>query len=242
MTKRLSSITGLGFLVLTVISPLQAQTVEDILAKMIEARGGAEALFAVKDCAMYGEIQYQQGTSATLSIFWKVPGKYRQEMQTDTMLVASFLNGDSGWAVNPRNPRGQKMSGEALKILVRNALPPAAICDPAGHGLVFEIKGRETALGKDCFVLEMTYPDGFKEQQLVDSQSYFVIIKRFKSAGGSGPAVDSEIRYLGYKRFGGVMFPSTYANLADGREYNRVKIADIKVNGGLEDSLFEPEK
>lgn len=242
MSNRLPSMAGLLVLVLAVFSPLQAQTVDEVLAKMIEARGGAEALLAIMDCAMYGEVHYQQGTSASISQFWKTPDKYRQEMQTDTMFIATFLNGAAGWSINPRNHRGQKMSGEPLKTLVRNALPPAAICDPAKHGLAFELKGRETALGKDCYVLEMTYPDGLKEQQLVDSQSHFVIIKRSRVVMDNGATVDAEVRYLGYKRFGGVMFPSLYANLADGREYNRVKIADIKVNGGLADSLFEPEK
>jgi len=243
MSKVLFRILGLGFIALAAISPSAAQTVDEILGKMVQAQGGTEALLAVKDYAMYGDVQlHQQGMSASFSLYWKAPDKYRQEMQMDAMFIASFFNGDSGWGVHPRAPKGEKLSGAVLKSLKRSALAPSAICDPAKHGLTFELKGRENVSGKDCFVLEMTFPDGFKEQQLVDSQSYFVIKRRFKTAGDSGPVVDAEVLYLGYKKFGGVMFPSVFANVAEGREYNRIRIADIKVNGGLADSLFEPEK
>ena len=81
MIKRTILVCALVFFVFGFVAPDgNAQTIEEIRAKIIEAQGGKAALGSIQDRTITGDIEIvQQGLSGTLTIYKKEPDKRRSD-------------------------------------------------------------------------------------------------------------------------------------------------------------------
>src|SRR5262245_7764485 len=109
----------LSALALVVLLPqvAAAETVDDVIAKNLKARGGLDKLKAIQSMRMTGKMMMGPGMEAAFTIEVKRPKRMRFEVTVQGMTIIQALDGDMGWTVIPftgkKDP--ERMSADDLK-------------------------------------------------------------------------------------------------------------------------------
>jgi len=216
-----------------------SQTSEDIIQKMIEIQGGKKTIESIADTTMSGTIELvQMGLSGAISVYKKEPDKRRVDVELMGMLITQAYDGTLAWWVNPQTGATEEMPETEAANMKREAMPSVALLNPKKYGLSFAYKGKETIEGKDHFVLEQTYPDGFKATLYVDSTTYLTTKSKGTQNTQMGE-VEFEQFASDYKKVNGMMLPHSVVTYSNGAEYMKITLTEVKFNTGLEDSFFK---
>ena len=217
----------------------ESEKAQDIIEKMVEAQGGTKLLKGIKDMTMTGTFELvQQGLSGPLTFYKKEPDKRRADVELMGMLITQAYDGTLAWWVNPQTGATEEMPETEAANMKREAMPSVAILNPKKYGLSFAYKGKETIEGKDHFVLEQTYPDGFKATLYVDSTTYLTTKSKGTQNTQMGE-VEFEQFASDYKKVNGMMLPHSVVTYSNGAEYMKITLTEVKFNTGLEDSFFK---
>ncbi|MDH5466934.1 MAG: outer membrane lipoprotein-sorting protein [Candidatus Aminicenantes bacterium] len=240
--KRVLSLTIAGlFLTALLSAPGSAQTAEQVLKKMVEAQGGQKLFESIKDITLTGSVEIpMQGLSGTLTMYKKEPDKRRLDFEVMGMVITQAYDGQIGWYTNPQTGSIEEMGEELLAETKRQALPIVAIIYPGKYGMTYAYQGKETIEGQDYFLLEETYPDGFKATLYIDAGTYLIYKQKVKVMQ-MGAEVEVEQFSSDYKKFNGMMIAQSIVSYAGGEEAQRISINEVKFNTGLDDALFKKD-
>jgi len=132
------------------------------------------------------------------------------------------------------------MDEELLAQTKRQALPIVAIIYPEKYGISYTYQGKESIEGKDYFMLEETYPDGFKATLYIDTGTYLIYKQKVKVMQ-MGAEIEVEEYSSDYKKLNGMMIAQSVVSYMDGEEAQRITINEVKINTGLDDALFKKD-
>lgn len=239
--KKILSICLLGFFLLGLsVSPGISQEAADILEKMIEAQGGRKPLESVTDTTLSGSMEMiQMGISGSVTLYQKDPNKVRWDGEAMGMVFTQAFDGQTAWTTDPQTGTTEEMPENLADYFKREAIGDDALLNPEKHGITYALKGKETIEGKDYSILEQTFPDGYKVTFYVDAQTYLPYKTKAKTLNQMGLEAEGETLLSDYKKVEGMMVPHTITIYQDGEEYMKITITEVKVNTGLEDSLFK---
>lgn len=240
--KRLLSITLAGLLLVTLLfTPGSAQTAEQILKKMIEVQGGKKLFESIKDITITGSIELpMQGISGTITVYKKEPDKRRLDFEVMGMVITRAYDGQIGWYTDPQTGSIEEMGEEMLTEARRQAMPIVAIVYPEKYGMSYAYQGKETIEGKDYFILEETYPDGYKATLYIDTGTYLIYKQKVKVMQ-MGVEVEVEEYSSDYKKLNGMMIAHSMVSYMGGEEAQNITINEVKINTGLDDALFKKD-
>lgn len=220
-------------------SPGIGQTAEDIVAKMIDAQGGKAALEKIKDQTLSGTIEIvQMGMSGTLTYYQKEPDKMRMDMEFMGMPMTQAFDGETAWGINPQTGGVEDMPEDQAKEIKRQSLGNDAVLHPEKYGITYTYKGKETVEGKEYYVLDQTFEDGFTATLYIDTTTDLLYKSKSKGSSLMGAEVDQEVFVSDYKKVEGMIVAHTMQIFHDGEEAITMTFTDVKFNTGLEDSLF----
>jgi len=155
------------------LSPLLAQNTADILKKMIDAQGGEKLLSSIKDSTMSGTMEMiQMGLTGSLTMYQKEPNLMRMDAEVMGMTITQAFDGEKAWMINPQTGAAEELPPEAADDIRRQALGNDALLHPEKYGISYNYKGKEQINGKDYFVLEQAFSDGFKATLYIDPDTY----------------------------------------------------------------------
>ncbi len=239
--KKVYSIFLLSFFLVAVMtSPGSGQTTEEIIKKMIDVQGGKEAFESIKDMTLSGTLEMvQQGLSGLLTVYKKEPDKTRRDIEIMGMTITQAYDGETAWGVNPQTGSTEEMEEQQAAELKRESFPIVSMLYPEKYGFSFDYKGKEKIEDKDYFVIEQTYPDGFKATLYVDAETYLTYKAKVKTMGPMGYEVEIEQCTSDYKKVGGMVIAHSMVSFIEGEEYIKVTVTGVKFNTGLEDSFFK---
>lgn len=242
--KRLISYTILSLLVMGLTTPpVLSQDAKTIMEKSIEAQGGKKLLGSIKDITMTGTLEIiQQGLTGYLTRYWK-PGKTRFDLEVMGMLITQAYDGETAWMLNPQTGSVEEMPENAAESTKRDAMGIEATLFPEKFGITYEYKGKETIEGKEYFLIITKYKTGFTATSFIDTKTYLT----YKTMGTitddtMGMEIEVESISSDYKEVNGIMMAHTTVQYRDGEEYLTITITDMKLNTGIEDSIFVMEK
>ncbi len=229
------------FLIGLTASPGFSQTAKEILDKMVEASGGRKAIESVDDSTVTGTVELiQQGISGAITLYKKEPNKMRIDVEIMGMLITQAYDGETAWCVNPNTGATEVMPEEEAASMKRDALPRDAAFNPEKYGINYAYKGKESLDGKEHYVIEQTYSDGFQTTIYVDAETYLPT-KSTSTISSQMGDMEFEQYASDYKKVNGLMIAHTITAYVNGEESRIIKISDVKNNTGLEDSLFKME-
>ena len=242
--KKICSIFLLSFFLFALMSsPGSGQTAKEIINKMIEVQGGAKVFESIKDMTLSGNLEMvQQGLSGSLTVYKKEPDKTRRDIEIMGMVITQAYDGETAWGVNIQTGSTEVMEEAQAAELKRESYPIVSWLYPEKYGFTFDYKGKETIEGKDYFVIEETYPDGFKATLYVDTETYLSYKTKVKTMGPMGYEVEAEQFTSDYKKVAGMTIAHSSVTLIEGEEFMKVTVTDVTVNTGLEDSFFKMKK
>jgi hypothetical protein len=230
------------FLVSVTVSPGYSQTADEIIQKMIEATGGKKALESINDSTLAGTIDLiQEGLSGALTVYKKEPSKMRVDVEVMGMVITQAYDGKLAWWTNPQTGATEEMPAPEAASMKRDAMPLESIFNPKKFGISFVLKEKEQVDGKDHFVIEQTYADGFKATLYVDCVTYLISKTKGKLETAMGE-VEFEQVLTEYAKVHGIMSAHKLTSYINGAEARVLTITEIQYNTGLEDSLFVMEE
>lgn len=240
MKKSLTVCLGALLILVVTSSSVTGQTAGELLAKMIEAQGGAIILENIKDTTLSGSMELvQMGLTGSLSIYQKEPNKMRIDIEIMGMLISQAFDGEKAYMTNPQTGSVEEMPEKATASFKRQALGNDSFLHPEKFGITYTFIGSEKVGDKDCFVLEQTYSDGHKVTIYADSTTYLPHKTKGLTLSQTGMEVMAETYFGDYKNINGTVVAHTITSYQEGQEYMRLTVSTITYNSGLEDSFFK---
>jgi outer membrane lipoprotein-sorting protein len=232
----------LGLLALTLPAlPATAQTVDELIAKNVEARGGLDKLKSVQTIRLTGKMTMGPGMEAPVRLELKRPNSVRMEYTFQGMTGVQAWDGTSGWAISPFSGKTdpEPLSPEDAKEAEEQSDMDGPLVDYKAKGHSVELVGKEKLEGSDTYKLKVTLKNGTVNYTYLDADSYLAIREESKrTVRGSDVEVESTIG--DYKEVGGLLIPHSIQNGAKGRpEKQDIVIDKIELNPPLDDARFK---
>ena len=216
------------------LSAVQAQTVDEIINKHIEAIGGKEKLSQVKSLYFENSMEVM-GNQAPVTEYLLEGKGFKSESEFNGSKIINCYTDKSGWSVNPMMgaadpqpmPDALYNSGK-IQIYVGGAL-----VDYAAKGYKAELAGKEDG----NFKIKITNGDN-ETIYLVDPTTYFVSKTMIKSEM-MGQEVDVTTTYSDYKKTDfGIVLPYS-KNIDMGMFQLALKVNKVEVNKEIDPKIFE---
>ncbi len=230
------------FLVALSAQPASSQTTKEakaLLAKMIEAQGGAKALAAVKDTTITGTLQMtQMGMNGTVTLYQKEPNKMRIDIEVMGMAITQAYDGETAWMTNPQTGAAEALPENYVKEFKRQALGNDSLLNPEKYGITYAAKGKEKIGEIEYLVLEQTMSDGHQLTFYLDPSTYLPYKTKGMTLGQAGVEVMAESILGDYKKVDGIVMAHSLTTYQDGQEYIKMTFTKVAFNSNLEDSFF----
>jgi hypothetical protein len=220
---------------------LQAQGVDEIIAKNIEARGGLSKLKALSTIKVSGKMTLGPGLEAPVTMELKRPNRMRTEFVFQGMTGVQAYDGANGWEISPFEGKkdAQPLSPEDLKEAQEQADMDGPLVDYKTKGHTVELVGKDKVEGSDAYKLKVTLKNGDIQYIYLDADSYLGIKEESKRMV-RGTEVEQEAVLGDYKEVGGVLFPFSLQFGMKGRpEKRNLTIDKIDVNPTVDDGRFK---
>jgi outer membrane lipoprotein-sorting protein len=239
--KRVMMFSFIGFLFLSLISVGSfAQTVDEILEKMIEAQGGRKALEAIKTSTLSGSMMIiQMNITGSITMYQKEPNKMRMDIEMMGMNITQAFDGTTAWFINPQTGATEEMPEKQVKYFKRQALGRDVLLNPKKLGITYKFKGKEKINDKEYLVLEQIHPDDYTVTIYVDPQTYLLYKSKSMALNQVEVEVESESITSDYKKVEGIMMPHLITIFQGGQEYMKFTVNEITFNSDLEDAFFK---
>lgn len=223
-------------LLLVGVISVQAQSVDEILAKHFETIGQSK-LSNVKTMQTEGKIVVQ-GLEIPFNQKYKREGKFYMESSFQGMKMIQAFNGESGWQVNPLMgiAEPQDMAGIELKSALDNADIDGPLYNYAAKGNKVELLGKDTFEGADVFKLKLTKTDGTEATYFLDADNY-VVLKTEVTMVVEGNTVTSSATMGNYKEVDGVMMAHSITTGVMGQNMNLI-IDKVQFGVEVDDAIF----
>ena len=221
-----------------------AETLEEILAKNLEVRGGKDAILALQSSRSTGTMR-MGGTGAgalevPFTIEFKRPGKVRLEFTMQGMTAIQAYDGEVGWAVMPflGKTEPEEMAEDQLKDIKEQADFDGILVNYEEKGHTVELVGTEEVDGSPAFKLKVTKANGDVIDLYLD-QEYFIEFKAETTREVQGAEVEVSTIFGDYKEVGGLLFAHSMEMSFAGNPAGQViMIANIELNPEIDDNRF----
>jgi hypothetical protein len=154
-----------------------AMTAEELVAKNLEARGGAAKLRAITTMHAVGKVRAGGGLDAKIESWAVVPSGFRGEFTLQGMTEVQAWDGREAWTVSPfggrRDP--QKTSADDAKGLIERADVAGPLLDYKAKGHTVEYLGTEDIDGTEAYKLRVTLKNGDTEYLYLDPDQFLEI-------------------------------------------------------------------
>ncbi|MEO6970206.1 MAG: hypothetical protein ABI217_04860 [Chthoniobacterales bacterium] len=245
MRSRLLSLLFAGLFTQTAIhaqTPTPTPTVDELVAKNIEAKGGAAALEAIKTIRFEGRLLVNQGQiELKYTETKKRPGKVRVDVVLQGLTAVQAYDGASGWKISPFQGRKdpEKMSTDEAKSLVEEAQIGGPLENWKAQGKTVTYLGTEDVEGTAAHKLKVMRKNGDISYVYLDPD-YFLEIRVIDQRTEQGALVEIETDLGDYEKVDGVYFPFSLESGSKGStDKQKTIIEKGEANIPVDDAIFE---
>jgi outer membrane lipoprotein-sorting protein len=216
-----------------------AQTVDEIIAKNIQARGGLEKLKAIR--TLRTTVKFSDGSfRAEFRQENKRPGKVREEFIIQGMAQIQAYDGKTGWQISPFGGRRDPdlMSQDDMKSLIVDGDMDGPLVDYKEKGHLAELVGHDPMEGTDCYKIKVSMKNGDIRYYYLDTDSYLELKVEIQTTI-RGALQESEMYYGDYEQVNGIYYPFAVEQAQKGSSSRQqFSVEKIEQNVDLNDSLF----
>jgi hypothetical protein len=220
----------------------KAPTLDDLVAKNVEAKGGAQALKSLQSLKLTGKLivnegQLQLGYSETK----KRPDAVRSEFALQGMTAVQAYDGKDGWRISPFQGRKdpEKMSADDVRPLMEEAEIDGPLVDWKSKGSTLEYLGREDVDGTSAYKIKVVRKNGDVSFVYLDPD-HFLEIRILTQRVRHGAQEETETDVGDYEKIGGVFIPfSVEAGHKGDPDKQKVVIEKAEANVPVDDAVFK---
>jgi hypothetical protein len=234
----------LVFLFAGLIQVLNAQTVNEIINKHIDAIGGKEKINSIKTLYSEGEIATTGGlgTTTAVSKTYIINGKGLREEIVFTSFTAKSIEGytpNNAWRIQSK-PTAELLD-DAMTLAGQARL---SIDGPLGNystnGSKVNLIGKENINGADAFHIKLITKDSIDFNYWIDPSDYYIVKRIINSKTGEHLRTDV---YSDYRKTDeGIVYPfASQFKLEKSNDFYLV-VNKVEINKDIDPSLFEMSK
>jgi outer membrane lipoprotein-sorting protein len=215
-----------------------AQTVDEIVAKNIQAKGGAEKLKSVQSMRLTGHLS-ARGGEAPFTVWSKRPNLARQETTLQGTSMVRGFDGTTAWIM--AGTQAQEVVGPEAASTKEQAEFDSPLLDYKAKGNRIEFVGSETRQGATVYHLKLTTKSGQVQQYYLDAQTG---LERETSVtldqGGQQMVVVSDLS--DFRDVNGLTIPFAIKQSVNGTLLSQLTIEKAEFNVPLDDAIFKMPK
>src|SRR5882672_9174728 len=199
------------FALLFVLAPrCFGQTADELIARNLAVRGGAEKLRAVQSMLMTGMLSFGDASSP-LTVKAGRPNRIREDFQIRGAAMARAYDGASGWEMQGGQVRDLTDGDlDNIREEAENAIE-GPLLDYAKKGSKAAVLGKDTVAGKPVFKLKIITKLGTSITQFLDASSYLEIHEEIeRSANGKSITIVEDVG--DYRDVNGVKFAHRFVS------------------------------
>jgi hypothetical protein len=216
-------------------------TLDELVAKNIEAKGGADALRALQSLRSNGKMIVNEGQlQLAYAQTKKRPGEIRTEFTLQGMTAVQAYDGKEGWKISPFQGRKEpeKMSADDVKPLMEDAEIDGPLVDWKAKESTLEYLGREDVDGTSAYKIKVVRKNGDVSFVYLDPDHFLeirILTQRIKH--GAQEEVETDVG--DYEKIGGVFVPfSIEAGRKGDPDKQKIVIEKAEANVPVEDAIF----
>jgi hypothetical protein len=219
-----------------------AQTLEELVAQNIEARGGAAALKAMQSLRIQGKLLIQDGQFELLYVQTvRRPASIRTEATVQGLTQVQAFDGNTGWQINPFQGRKdpERLSTDDIKSLAEIVADfDGALADAQKKGNRLDYLGTEDIDGTPAHKIKLTRPSGDTEYVYLDPD-HFLEIRLLSQRTEHGVQVETETDLGDYEKIDGVLIPFSIESGPKGSsDRQKLVVNKAEVNAKTDDAWF----
>jgi len=200
---------ALGLGLLLAVAQAHALTAAELVAKNIEAKGGAAALQSVTSVRREGRLIVNGGQFVLDLLETKQrPESIRTEVSMQGLSQVQAYDGKEGWRIDPFGGRKdpERMPADDVREYAEDASINGVLADAAAAGLPTEYLGTEDIDGTQAHKLKVTRKDGGVQYVYLDPD-YFLEIRVESQRTVRGVKRTAVTEYGNYEKVGNVFWP-----------------------------------
>jgi len=221
---------------------MQAQSLDEIVAKSVLASGGKEAIEKINTISVESTTQVMGNESPTKTII--VNGKgYKNVSDMGGQQIIQCYTDKGGWMINP-------MSGSAPQVLPANQYNSGKLSFEVGgplfnyqaKGYKLELLGKEMVGQVEAFKLKLVTKDSAEFTYFIDPSSYHVIEADQKTEM-MGQQITMKVSYSDFRKTDiGYVMPFAM-DMAFGDQFSlNVVVKKVEFNTVIDPTIFEMPK
>ncbi len=218
-----------------------AVTVDELVQKHVDARGGMDKIKALQSVHFTGKMQFSGDFSFELELNQVVArGKVRNEATVQGLTAVQAYDGKDAWSISPFQGRKdpERMSADDAKDLIEQSDLDGPLIDAAKKGIKLEYLGTEDVDGTLAHKIRAIRPTGDVETVFLDPD-YFLAVRSQTKRVVRGTESESETDYGDYEKVGGVYFPmSMESGPKGGRKGQKVTLDKAEANVAVDTAAF----
>jgi outer membrane lipoprotein-sorting protein len=229
-----------GLATAALAAPVFAQTVDEVIARACEARGGVARIKAVQSVRMTGHMTMGPGAEAPITLEMKRPRSTRMEFTAQGQTGVQAYDGKQAWGIAPMGSRKpEPLPDEMARNIDAQADLDGPLVDYKAKGHQVELVGKETVDGLQAWKLKLTPKGGDVVYVFLDASS-FLEIRNETHRLVRGQELDILSTFSDFKESGGVVWPHRIQAGPKGRPEKQVLSFDkIEVNVPIDDARFK---
>lgn len=223
-------------LVVMGITTMQAQTLDEVIGKHIEAIGGKEKMLALKTVIMDAHFS-MQGTEIPVKLTQVHNKGQRIDITVNGMSNYIIQTPTEGWQYMPI--QGQTKPEASPEPVVKETADALDVQSPLlnykekGHDVA--LLGKEDVEGTECYKIKVKLKSGLEQTLFLDPSTYY-IIKTITKSSASGKEVEQTQTFSNYKKLdAGYVFPFSMTGFGPGE----LIITKVQVNPPIDEKIFK---
>lgn len=219
-----------------------AQTVDEVIQKNIQARGGMEKLKAITSLRVTGKV-HTEGMQIPLRIQFKRPGMVRAEASVQGLSFVKAYDGETAWQIDAfeGKPDAEKAPDDEAKSIIDMGDLDGPLVDYKLKGNTVELLGKEELEATPVYKLKVTRKNGDVIFIYIDCQSYLELKASAKRKEQGKEFVEDEY-YSDYKPVNGVMVAHSIETRVNGQPEDQITFDKVEVNVAIDDAIFKMPK
>jgi hypothetical protein len=216
-------------------------TVDELVSKNVEAKGGADALQALQSLRLTGKLLVREGQIELAYLQTKKrPDEIRTEATLQGMTQIEAYDGKEGWRISPFQGRKdpEKMSADDVKPLIEDAEIDGPLVNWKAKGSTVDYLGTEDVDGTPAHKLKVVRKNGDVSFVYLDPDHFLEIrIVTQRVRHGAQEEVETDIG--DYEKAGGVFVPTSIESGRKGDpDKQKVVIDKTEANVPVDDAIF----
>ena len=214
------------------------QSVDELIARNLEAKGGQAKLGAVQSIKQVAQAS-MSGMTATMTVYTKRPNRVRQEVKVGGQTMISAFDGVTTWVVNPMvgSDRPIAVTGPQADMLREQGDFDGPLVDYKTKGYTVELVGPESLGERKVNHLRVVSPSRQIVHLYLDASTN---LEAKRSTEVESLKLEQELG--DYRPVDGVMIPFHIRLLVNGVPQMEMKVDSVQFNVALDDAIFRMPK